>query len=180
MTRIADGKGKHGFAEVNAEQQLVVRAVSESEIEHESAEHGSAYIWDSTELNLDAGETFLFVKNVSDQALHIEALIINGSNVVCIWDIGIGAATTTPAGTPVIGVNMNTIFASKPAEAIAFSDETAVADATIVGRAKTQIGEQVIYPMQGVILGKNTYVQVNQETSSTSGSVILIAHYVLD
>lgn len=175
--KLEDGKGKHGDAEVNAQQQLVVRAVSESELEHDSAESGDAYIWDSTELDIDIGDTMLFVKNTSDRALHLTALVFNGGNVACVWDIGIGNDTTTPAGTEVIGVNMNQIFASKAADAIAKSDETAVADATVVGRIKTIALGHRIHPMTGFILGKNDYVQVNQETESTSGSVILTAHY---
>ncbi len=38
MSVIEDGKGKGFQAEVNAEQQLVVRAINESELEHASVE----------------------------------------------------------------------------------------------------------------------------------------------
>ena len=37
--------------------------------------------------------------------------------------------------------------------------------------------ETIFVPLDGVILGKDHYIQVNQETESDSGSVILVAHF---
>ena len=48
---------------VNSENQAIVRAITETELEHASS-IGNAYSWDSLELNLSANETFLFVKNL--------------------------------------------------------------------------------------------------------------------
>jgi len=47
MSVLEDGKGRGHLAEVNDEQELVVRAINESEIEHASI-LGNAYSWDST------------------------------------------------------------------------------------------------------------------------------------
>lgn len=174
--QIDDGKGRNGSAEVNADQQLVVRAITEAELEHASA-NGKAFSWDSTELDLVAGETFLFIKNTGDVPLVLDNLTINGSNVACIWDIGIGADVTTPAGTTVTPVNLNRIFSSTPADAVAFSDETAVADADVVMRVKTAALGHHEQDLTGIILGKGHYIQVNQETESTSGSVIIWGHF---
>ena len=134
MVQIDDGKGRGWKAEVNGENELVVRAITEAEIEHASIT-GKAYAWDSTELDIDAGDTMLFVKN------------------------------------------MNEIFSTSVAEAVAFSDETAVADATVLTRIKTPVDGRLSIDLTGVILGKNHYIQINQETESTSGSVILCGHY---
>jgi hypothetical protein len=177
MPSILDGKGKGHLAEVNAAQELVTRAITEEEIEHVSATKGVAFSWDSTELDIDAGDTMLFVKNTSDGTLVLDRLTVNGSNVLCTWDIGIGAATTTPSGTTVNAVNLNEEFSTKLASATALSDETAVADATVVDRVKTGIGETLQHNMHGIILGKNHYIQINQETESTSGSVVLFGHF---
>ena len=174
--QIADGKGRGTLAEVNDQQQLVTRAIGESEIEHASAE-GNAYSWDSLELDIDIGDTMLFVKNLSDTPLILDRLVFNGSNVICTWDINCGTASTTPVGTAVVGVNLNTSFATKLADATAFSDETAVADGTTIDRVKTAVSGHHIHDLPGVILGKNHYLQVNQETESTAGSVILHGHY---
>jgi hypothetical protein len=173
---IDDGKGRGFKAEVNAENELVVRSISEPELEHAS-NMGEAYSWDSQELDIVAGETMLYVRNDGDTPLILDRLDFNGSDVICTWEIGIGSLTTVPAGTIVVGVNMNQVFSTKAAEATAFSDETAVDDAAVLFRVKTAISGHHQHDMTGVILGKNHYVQINQETESNSGSVILIGHF---
>lgn len=174
--RVQDGKGRGFEAEVNEEQELVVRSIVESELEHASS-LGNAYTWDSTELDIDAGDTMLYVRNDSDTPLICDRLEINGSNVICTWEIGLGTASTAPAGTTVTGANINTRFASDAPDATSFSDETAVADATVRLRAKTPVSGLVSVNLDGIIITKNHYIQINQETESTSGSVILVAHF---
>ena len=177
MAIIEDGTGSGRKAEVNAENELVVRAITEAEIEHASGKLGSAYVWDSLEKDIDATDTMLFVKNTGDVPLILDRVAVNGSNVVCTWTYHIGSATTTPTGTSVIGVNMNRKFASDLAEAIAFSDETAVSDGDLVGRVKTAIDETVKLDLTGFILLKGHYVQFTQVTESTRGSVTLTGHF---
>ena len=174
--KVQDGAGKGYWAEVNSENELVVRAITEQEIEHASAKLGSAYAWDSTELDIDAGDTMLYVRNDSDTPLICDSLIVNGSNVICTWDIGIGSATTTPTGTTVTGANLNTA-SGNTAESTAYSDETAVADATVIARIKTGVSGHHVHDLTGVVIGKNHYIQINQETESTSGSVVLTGHF---
>ena len=175
--QIQYGKGSGYLVEVTLEQHMLVDAVSSPELEHASDEFGTAFAWDSTELNLVAGETMLFVKNIGEDKLHMDRVVIVGSNVICTWDVGIGSATTTPAGTTVTGVNMNQTFSSKTAEVTALSDETAVADATVMFRVKTAVSGMFVLDLSGVILGQDHYIQINQETESTSGSVILVGHF---
>lgn len=180
MSLIEDGKGRAYKAEVNAEQELVVRAITEEEIEHASAILGSAYSWDSTELDINATDTMLFVKNTGDVPLVLDRATINGSNAICFWTILIGSATTTPAGGAVVtGVNLNQTFSAQAADAVARSDETAVADGSIIDRVKTPIDNTIQHDLHGVILGKGHYVQFNQITESDSGSVVLFGHFEL-
>lgn len=170
------GQTGGNIMKVTGEGQAVVRSIVETELEHSSIA-GEAYSWDSTELDIDAGDTMLYVRNDSDTPLILDRLVFNGSNVICTWDINIGSATTAPAGTVVTGVNQNRIFSSDLADATAFSDETAVADGDTISRVKTIVSGHHIHSLNGVILGKNHYIQINQETESTSGSLILIAHF---
>lgn len=163
-------------AEVNSAGELLTKARTQAGIIRAS-ELGNAYSWDSTELDIDAGDTMLFVQNTSDIPLILDSLIINGSNVICTWDINTGTDTTTAAGTTVAAANLNTAFTTVLANATAFSDETAVADGTTVARVKTIISGHHVHDLTGLVLAKNHYIQINQETESTSGSVILIAHY---
>ncbi len=174
---IDDGTGRGYKAEVNPENELVVRAITETQIEH-AADHGRAYSWDSLEINIDAGDTMLFVQNNSTTPLLCDRLILTGSDVICLWNIGTCTKTTTATGTAVLGFNLNTGFSTTLAEATAFSDETAVADTVnLVLRYWTAITTSAVIDLSGVILGQNHYLQVNQETESNSGSAILIGHY---
>lgn len=161
---------------VNDEGQGVVRAITESEIEHASA-GGKAYSWDSTDLNIDIGDTLLFVKNTGDTPLILDRLVINGSNVLQTYEINLGSETTTPAGTLLTGVNANRSFSSILAEVLAYSDETAVADGDTVDRVNIAIDAHHIHVMTGFILGKGHYVQINQGVEATRGSIILHAHF---
>lgn len=177
MVQIADGKGRGFLAEVNNEQELVTRAIQESELEHASI-GGAAYSWYSGARDIDTGDTMLFVKNTSDTPLILDRMDIIGSNVACTWTIRLGSDTTTPTGTPVVGVNLNVTFAALAADATAAFDEEAVADGTEVRTFHTAATVQATpIPMTGFILGKGHYIQINQETESTAGSVALIGHF---
>ena len=167
------GKGM----EVNDEGQAVVRSITEPEIEHASGILGTAFSWDSGERDIDAGDTMLFIKNTSDIPLILDRMTINGSNVICTWEVYIGATTTTPSGTTVTPTNLNEVFATQAAEADSFYDETAVANGAIVERVKTAISESKQWDMHGIILGKNHYIQINQLTESTSGSILILGHF---
>ena len=176
---LEDGKGRGYKAEVNAENELVVRAIQEPEIEHASSVLGSAFAWHAPIRDVVAGETFLFVKNLGAVPLILDRLVIAGSNVICQWDIGIGSATTTPAGDPVVGVNMNQSFSTKLADAQGITDETAVATATVMFHVWTPITNTVDFNLSGVILGQNHYIQINQTTESSTGSLTLVGHFEL-
>lgn len=177
MTQIEDGKGRGNKAEVNAEQELVTRAIQESELEHASVA-GAAYSWYSGARDIDTGDTMLFVRNDGDTLLILDRLDVIGSNVACTWTIHLGSLTTTATGTEVVGVNLNVTFAALAADATAAFDEEAVVDGTEVRTFHTAATVQATpIPMVGFILGKGHYIQINQETESTSGSVALIGHF---
>ena len=175
--QILNGKGGAWLAEVTEDGELVTRAITEAELEHAS-DKGKAFAWDSLEINIDATDTMLFVRNDSDEHLHLTYATINGSDAICTWTIHIGAATTTPAGGAVVaGINLNERFSTVAPDTTARSDETAVADGSIIGRVKTPIDNTHIQPLVGVILGKGHYIQFTQVTESGRGSVILVGHY---
>ncbi len=161
---------------VNEEGQGVVRAIVEPELEHASSE-GQAFSWDSLELDIDTGDTMLFVKNTGNTPLVLDRLIINGSNVICTWTLLLGKAVTTPTGTVVLAAALNTKSLADVPDATAFSDETAVADGTIFDRVKTPVSGHHVHDLTGLILEKGGYIQVNQITESTSGSCILYGHF---
>jgi hypothetical protein len=155
--------------------ELQVRAIVESELEHASA-NGRAYAWRSENSDIDAGDTRLFIKNTSDKFLIFSYAIFNPANVVCDYDIGIGNATTTPTGTAVTANNINGLVTVSESYD-AYDDETAVADATPILTVTIPTTSSYRVELDGFILGKNQYLQINQETESTSGRVTVFGHF---
>jgi hypothetical protein len=73
---------------------------------------------------------------------------------------------------------MNQQFSGTTESYLAYDDETAVADATLMFQIATPLAlDSREIPMDGIILGKNHYIQINQETESTSGQVAVFAHF---
>ena len=176
---VDDGKGRGFKMEVNKEQQGVVRAIIEEELEHASI-NGDAYAWTTGAVNVDVNDTFIFLKNTGSTPLILDRLIISGdtSATATRFDIGIGSATTTPAGgTLITGVNINHIFSSATADAVSRSDETAVADATVVLTTGALTSTMSVTDLTGIILGEGHYIQVNCETEPTLNAATIIAHY---
>ena len=177
MTTIKSGSSG-SVADVTDENQLVVRAIIEEEIEHASTE-GAAYIWYSgAAQDLAAGDTFLFIRNDGDTPLILDRLVLLGSNVICTWSIHIANATTTPAGGSVVtGVNMNNRFSGTAADVTARTGETAVADGTLAEQIITAVTTTERHSLLGYILEKGQYIQINQDTESSSGSTTIVGHF---
>jgi YD repeat-containing protein len=143
----------------------------------QASKEGRLFSFDSGEQNIDAGDTMLFVRNDDDAYnLVCDRIVVAGSNVVCKWDINVGAATTTPSGTTVTPVSINRT-ASLSFDHTALYDETAVADGSTILRASTLVGGKDEVTCPGLVLGLGDYIQINQETESTTGSAILIAYF---
>ena len=149
----------------------VVQATTLSQLA-KASEEGRAFSWVSAATDIDTTDTRLFVKNTGTAPLHVSYLRFNGSNVICQWTVLKGSAATTPTGTLVTGANLN-FGSAKVAAAISYDDETAVADGTVIDRVWTPITNTLTVDMSEVILTTGTYIQINQITESTSGSVIL-------
>lgn len=121
---LEDGKGTGNKAQVNSENQLVVQAIIESSLEHESEVNSEAYSWSSDSVNPAIDDTVLLLKNTSSTNLHIEYLIISG-DTTSEYTIHLPTTEVTPTGgTTVTGVNLNTGGKSNVAEATATSLET--------------------------------------------------------
>ena len=63
------------------------------------------------------------------------------------------------------------------ADVLALSDETAVAQGTIIDRVKTPIDGTLQHNLSGIILGRGNYIQFDQVTESIRGSVVLFGHF---
>ena len=138
---------------------------------------GDAWSWISLIADIDTGDTALFVKNLSEVPLILTQAFFEGSNVIAQYDIKLGNATTAPAGGSVVaGVNLSPGFLGEPA-VNARTDETAVADGGFVRRVWTPITNQVDVDLSGIVLRVGEYIQFNQFTESSTGSVGLFGYF---
>lgn len=171
-------KAKHDGRDVDLqstdEGDLIVRAINETLIKSQSVK-GRSFCWPSLDTDINAGDTRILIRNTSDDFLVLEYALINPSNVDCIYHVGIGqSATALTGGTEIVAINMNEIFSTTTFGYDARDDEEAIADATLMFPFKipdVASSGFVRLPLDGIILGKNMFIQINQETESTSGQI---------
>lgn len=163
--------------EVNAENQLVVRAINEPEIEHASS-MGNSYAWTSGVVDTGADGTHLYLRNNGSVPLILDRLVIAADDsAISLWTINLGTATTTPSGTPVVGVNLNTAFSSDLADATGISIETAVATGSPILTIWAPFDTNEYVDLSGVVLAKNHYIQINQTTDNDTGIATIFGHF---
>ena len=122
--------GSNGnVADVNADHQLLVKAISESEIEFISEEKGHAYVWSSSFATGGTDVEVIYVKNTSQSMNLIIDEIVVGAADACVFTLK-KVTSGTASGTTVTGVNMN-LGSGNSAPASAFGD--AAVSGSLVG-----------------------------------------------
>jgi len=172
---IEDGKGTGTRAEVNIENQLVVSAITSTELEHESESNGQAYSWTTDSIDIDAGDTVLLIKNTSDTNLHIDTITMSGKGVAS-WVVHLPTSEVTLAGNTITGVNLNT-SSSNVADAGARSDETNNVQGNILYSIHILSSDVVTVNLDGLILGKNKSIGVDQTENLERASATFRGHY---
>ena len=167
------------YAHVNDENELVTRSVIESELEHASSQ-GKAFSWTSDAVAWTANDTIIYLRNDSSTPLILDRVSIPGDATGRTdYSIRVGAASTTPTGTTaILGTNLNETFSTTLAESTSISDETAVADGSIIDWFTVAPLGSEQHNLDGIILGKNHYIQINIESASTDATrVSLVGHF---
>lgn len=173
---IVDGKGSGRLAEVNSENQLVTKAVVETDLEFHSEHEGQAFSWNSGTYDGAAGDTALLVKNTAgDLDLHIDHIVISidiESRVV----IHLPTTEVTVAGTTITGTNLNT-GSSNVAEAGAARDETGNAQGNIVWTGELQAASEPHVVDLPVVLSKNKSIGVDIVGDFGACDITIVGHY---
>ncbi len=175
MAQIEDGRGTGSRAQVNSANQLVVKAVDETLFESAS-EQGQTYNWSSGLVDIDANDTVLLVKNMSDVALHIESISIANGSVASEYTVHLPTAEVTVTGTTVTGTNLNTASANV-ADVSAASDETNNTQGNVVFTRFMAVDTNEKITTAGLILGKNKSVAVDVVADTAESAVTIRAHY---
>lgn len=169
---------KLGFNPGTVNNEQIVRSVSQEQIQHES-ELGTSFTWVSANADINAGDTILIVRNTSDSFLVMTELIAHPGNILCDYSINLGNATTAfTGGSAVTQVNLNRTTSNKTFDHDAHTDEESVADGTDSGHLWVSTVESNSLSLAGIILGKNDFIQINQETESTLGRVVLKGFFI--
>lgn len=177
MAQIEDGKGTGNRAQVNDENQLVVRAVTESGVEHESEVNGIAYNWSSDIVSIDAADTVLLVKNTSDTHLHIEYVEIANGATASEYTLHLPTVEVTLSGGSVVtGTNLNTA-SSNVADALSRSDEEGNTQGNVIGTVWLAIDRNYRFLTPGLILGKNKSIGIDIVAASAETAATIVGHY---
>lgn len=177
MAQIEDGKGTGNRAEVNKENQLVVKATTQSELEHESEESGSAYNWSSDIVSIDAADTVLLVKNTSDTPLHIEHIEIANGVTASEYTVHLPTSEVTLSGGSVVtGTNLNT-GSSNVADALSRSDEEGNTQGNVIATVWLAVDRNVRIDLDGLILGKNKSIGIDVVATTIETAATIVGHY---
>ena len=182
-------KGIHNGTETNIKAtfdgDLIVRAVTEEEIEH-SAATGEAFAFHVTEAAIDTTDTVLFLRNDDDAILVLDRATF-GTDVAepMTWQVCLGNATTTPAGgSAITPTNLYQTYSGKTFENICRTDETSVAQGTIV--EEHRLGSDVVgsnsktVGLHGILLGKGHYVQFDIVGTTPVVGMTLWGHWEVE
>jgi len=172
---IEDGKGSGRRAAVDSGNRLIVKAITEPEIE-EASEDGQAYVWSTDLVSIDAADTVLLVKNTSDTNLHIEAISISNGSTASEFTLHLPTTDVTVAGGTVTGVNLNTGSANV-ADASAASDETGNAQGDVIGTVFLAVDRDRTIRTPGLILAKNKSIAVDVVATVTEAACSIVGHY---
>ena len=177
MAQIEDGKGSGNRAAVNKENQLVVLAITEPILEHESQDNGAAYNWSSDIVSIDAADTVLLVKNTSDKRLHIDSIEIANGATASEYTVHLPTSEVTLSGGSVVtGTNLNT-GSSNVADALSRSDEEGNTQGNVIGTVWLAIDRNYKFLTTGLILGKNKSVGIDVIATTAETAATIIGHY---
>ncbi len=182
MTLQAKHSGSPIDLEATFDGDLIVRAIVEDEIEHASAT-GNAFIFYVAEAAIDTTDTVLFVKNDDPAILVLDRCTLNSDAAeIMSWFIAVGTASTVPAGGSVITpTNLYPTFAGKTFDHVARTDETAVAQGTVIERHLIPVaGVTHHIDLHGLLLGKGHYVQFDITGTTPVVGMSLWAHWEVE
>ena len=180
---IEDGKGTGRKALVTLDNRLGVSAVGEAKITHESKENFGSFSWTAVSEDLAAGGTALWVANTSTtKQLHITGIYC-WADVPTQFKVHCPAYPATPAGTAVVGNNLNRTSGIL-AEALAYANESAntfaAANVILTLRNNETTGDEfgVFHDFSGaLILGYHNAVAVDVIADSAAFECTILGYF---
>lgn len=103
---IEDGSGRGFQVKVDSSNRLYVYAISESLEHHTNIIHGESYNLLFSQTPTGAGDCFLYMKNLNDEDIILEGIVLNTATDETI-EIKISDVGTALGGVDVTPVNLN-------------------------------------------------------------------------
>ena len=176
--QITGGTGNGYAAGVTSDNRLRAYAGQESEIAFQSRVNENAYSW-TMSADLGADKCALYLRNDSVTPLLIDRIFVWESAAATV-EIYIGNSQITPAGTAVVGVNLNT-GSSQVADVTCTHTETG-ADAggtlTLIQTIQTgAVTKEVVEWNGALVLDRLGEVAVNVVTDVALTSVTILGYF---
>lgn len=179
--QLEDGKGSGRSVQVNDDNQLMTKSITEAEIEFVSEAEGLTFAWCSGTQATSAGDTILLVKNTSTtKTIRIDTVTMSADTDTRAIIHVPTSEVTSPTGTAVTGTNLN-ITSSNVADASAIRDETTNSQGNIVWSGEIYATERpVMVEFNGaLILGTNDSVAIDYVSGQTAVcDCVIVGYYI--
>jgi len=176
--QIESGTGNGKMAQVNEENMLNVKSVTEPLIAHTSHDAGKAYFAHSSYTTTDVTQRVLSIKNTSaDKNLYIDKIYL-ATDTTCKWIVE-KVTAGTGAGTDVTPVNLN--FTSGNTADGTFkgnAEVTGITGATHLGHWNLLADTSDEIDFQGaLILGQNDEIAIKIAETTVAVGATIFFHY---
>jgi hypothetical protein len=164
---------------VEDDGNTLVRAITETGLEHESQQHERAYTWTSIPYDGAAQDTIICVRNDSKTLiLHPQWIVINNGATASEYQIYIVTAAFTIAGTVITPLNMNTKGAVNP-DISAYADETGnTAQGRMWERTYMPVDSRRFFDLRGLDLNQDHAIGVDMVADGGGEqSITICAHH---
>lgn len=164
---------------VDEEGAGVVRAIVETELEHTSQINEDAFSYTSVVYDPSAGDTIIFIRNDHKTLpLHGVSVKINNGATASSFDIHVGTASITAAGTTITPLNLNTKGPLNP-DITAIADETANSQGTLFETIFMGADSREVVDCLGLNLAQGHWIGVDmtEDGAANEVSVTVICHF---
>ena len=139
---------------------------------------GDSWAWSNVTYDPDANDTIILIKNThTTKDLYISQIHFASDTASQVIVHLTNGATFTPAGTAIVGVNLNNNI-SGTAYATAIGDETANTQGNIIFHTKVLANVPNQFDMSNaVVLGTNQSIGVDLVTAATNAYATIWGYY---
>lgn len=176
---IKDGRGSGYAAAVNERGRVAVDA---DKVGGDSAGKGNYFILQSQDLNIDAADTLLCVRNDGNVPFAIDRMILSTGATWSRYECHIITASFTAAGTAVTPKCLNTGLSGTSALAADLtvkSDETGNTQGAVIYDISLLALTTLVVPTPGLILARGVAFGIDQVTESAAGAASIEGHFLI-